>query len=40
MVAKFGRAKTLGEGALGHPDAGALSFTFIVQSMRDYAAND
>ena len=36
MVAKFGRAKSLGEGALGHPDAGALSFTLIMQAMRDY----
>jgi dihydroxyacetone kinase-like protein len=36
MIARFGRAKTLGEGALGHPDAGALSFTLIMQSMRDY----
>lgn len=36
MVAKFGRARSLGEGALGHPDAGALSFTLMVQSMRDY----
>lgn len=36
MVAKFGRAKTLGDGAVGHPDAGALSFTLIMQAMRDY----
>ncbi|MCH1507143.1 MAG: dihydroxyacetone kinase subunit L [Verrucomicrobiales bacterium] len=36
MVAKFGRAKTLGDGAVGHPDAGALSFTIIMQAMRDY----
>lgn len=36
MVAKFGRAKTLGEGAIGHPDAGALSFTIILQAMRDF----
>lgn len=36
MVAKFGRAKSLGEGTLGHPDAGALSFTLIMQSMRDH----
>ena len=37
MVAKFGRARTLGEGAVGHPDAGALSFTIIMQAMRDFA---
>ena len=36
MVAKFGRAKTLGDGAVGYPDAGALSFTIIMQAMRDY----
>ena len=36
MVAKFGRAKSLGDGAIGHPDAGALSFTLIMQAMRDY----
>ena len=36
MGAKFGRAKTLGDGAVGHPDAGALSFTIIMQAMRDY----
>ncbi len=38
MIAVFGRAKSLGEGALGHPDAGALSVTIILQAMRDYAA--
>ena len=37
MVAKFGRAKSLGEGALGHPDAGALSFVLMAQSIRNYA---
>lgn len=36
MVAKFGRAKTLGEGCIGHPDAGALSVTIIVKAMHDY----
>lgn len=38
MVAKFGRAKTLGEGAIGFPDAGALSVTVILSAMRDYIA--
>lgn len=38
MIAKFGRAKTLGEGCLGHPDAGALSVTVIIEAMRDYIA--
>jgi phosphoenolpyruvate---glycerone phosphotransferase subunit DhaL len=36
MVAKFGRAKTLGEGAIGFPDAGAMSLTIIVGSMKEY----
>jgi dihydroxyacetone kinase-like protein len=38
MVAKFGRAKTLGEAAIGFPDAGALSVTVIIDAMRDYIA--
>jgi dihydroxyacetone kinase-like protein len=36
MVAKFGRAKTLGEGCIGFPDAGAMSVTVIVGAMKDY----
>lgn len=36
LVAKFGRAKTLGEACIGFPDAGALSVTVIVSAMRDY----
>ena len=36
LVAKFGRAKTLGEGCIGFPDAGALSVTVIIGAMRDY----
>ncbi|MEZ0389581.1 MAG: dihydroxyacetone kinase subunit DhaL [Verrucomicrobium sp.] len=36
MVAKFGRAKTLGEGAIGFPDAGAMSFTVIAGAMKEY----
>lgn len=36
MIAKFGRAKTLGEGCLGFPDAGALSVTVIVNTMNEY----
>lgn len=38
MIAKFGRAKTLGEACLGHADAGALSVTVILAAMRDYCA--
>ena len=39
MVAKFGRAKTLGEGCIGHPDAGALSVTVIIKAMEDYISS-
>ncbi len=36
MIAQFGRAKTLGEACLGFPDAGALSITLMLSTMRDY----
>lgn len=36
LVAKFGRAKTLGESAIGFPDAGAMSVTVIIGAMKDY----
>lgn len=36
LVAKFGRAKTLGEACIGFPDAGAMSVTVIIDAMRDY----
>ena len=36
LVAKFGRAKTLGEAAIGFPDAGAMSVTVIVNAMKEY----
>lgn len=35
-VAKFGRAKTLGDRAIGYPDAGTVSLTLIMQSMLDW----
>lgn len=35
-VAKFGRAKSLGERAIGHQDAGATSVWLIIQGMREY----
>lgn len=35
-VAKFGRAKSLMERAIGHQDAGATSVYFIFQGMREY----
>jgi len=36
MVAQFGRAKTLGEGCIGFPDAGAMSVTVILNAFNDY----
>ena len=38
LVAKFGRAKTLGEACIGFPDAGAMSVTIIISAMNDYIA--
>ena len=37
MVATLGRAKTLGERSLGHPDPGAVSMYLILQSMCEHA---
>lgn len=37
MRAKFGRAKSLMERAIGHPDAGATSVWIIFRSMREFA---
>lgn len=39
MIATLGRAKTLGEASIGHPDAGACSIALILRTMSDYAAN-
>ena len=36
IVARKGRARTLGERTLGHPDPGALSSALILQYMADY----
>lgn len=38
MVAKLGRAKTLGEKSIGFPDAGACSVAIIFRAMADFAA--
>jgi dihydroxyacetone kinase-like protein len=38
MVAAIGKAKTLGERSLGHPDPGAISMSLILKFMADYAA--
>jgi dihydroxyacetone kinase-like protein len=35
-VARFGRAKTLGDRAIGYPDAGAVSLTLIMQAMLEW----
>ena len=40
MIATMGRAKTLGEKSLGHPDAGAVSVAIIVNAMKDYVEAD
>jgi dihydroxyacetone kinase phosphoprotein-dependent L subunit len=37
FIAKFGKAKTLGERAVGYPDAGAVSLTLIMKAMLDWA---
>lgn len=36
-IAKFGKAKTLGERAIGFPDAGAVSLTVITKAMSEWA---
>ena len=36
MIATMGRAKTLGEKSLGHPDAGACSVAIILKSMSEF----
>jgi dihydroxyacetone kinase-like protein len=38
MVARVGKAQTLGERSLGHPDPGALSTYLILKSMLEYVA--
>ncbi|WED28763.1 dihydroxyacetone kinase subunit L [Vibrio sp. DW001] len=37
MIATTGKAKTLGERSLGHPDPGAMSMAYIMEFMSDYA---
>lgn len=36
MIATLGRAKSLGEASIGHPDAGACSVAIILRTMSDY----
>ncbi len=40
MVATVGKAKTLGQRAVGHPDPGAISLSLILTCMAEYAATD
>ena len=40
MIATMGRARTLGERSIGHPDAGAVSISIILGAMRDYIDQD
>ena len=39
MVAKFGRARNLGDRVIGHTDAGATSITYIFKAFADAVAN-
>jgi len=36
MIATTGKARTLGERSLGHPDPGAVSLSLIIAAMRDF----
>jgi dihydroxyacetone kinase-like protein len=38
MIAQFGRAKTLGEGCIGFPDAGACSVVVMLNTMAEFVA--
>jgi len=38
MVATTGKARSLGERSLGHPDPGAISVSLILKAMQDFAA--
>lgn len=40
MTAAVGKAKTLGERSLGHPDPGAISMYLILQGMLEYVRNN
>ncbi|WP_112311544.1 dihydroxyacetone kinase subunit DhaL [Pseudogemmobacter bohemicus] len=38
MIATTGKARSLGERSVGHPDPGAISMSIILGAMRDYVA--
>jgi dihydroxyacetone kinase-like protein len=40
MIATVGKAKTLGERSLGHPDPGAISMCLILKFMAEYVSNE
>jgi dihydroxyacetone kinase-like protein len=40
MIASVGKAKTLGERALGHPDPGAVSMHLILKLMAEYVTGE
>ena len=38
MIATTGKARSLGERSLGHPDPGAISVSLILKAMQDFTA--
>lgn len=38
MIATTGKARSLGERSIGHPDPGAISISLILKAMRDFTA--
>ncbi len=38
MIATTGKARSLGERSIGHPDPGAISISLILKAMQDFAA--
>ena len=38
MIATTGKARSLGERSLGHPDPGAISISLILKAMQDFTA--
>lgn len=39
MIATTGKARSLGERSIGHPDPGAISVSLILKAMQDFTAN-
>ena len=38
MIATTGKARSLGERSIGHPDPGAISISLILKAMQDFTA--